>query len=198
MVVPDRRRQGVIATRGLNRGSAEPPARHKARRRQAAGKWGPNVDGERCPSCVPRGAVIRAARGAVGVLARLHRRRPDERPGQYSLPHRLVLHAGGLRPRAPEPERADAGRALGAGADAVRLPGRARCDPLARAGARRGDARRAPKRAGLRHRGAASAAHARRRATASRRCAISTRSAPSWSPPGRSRCSICPGCRSMC
>ncbi len=85
-------------------------------------------------------------------------RRADERPDQYSVPDRLVLHARGLRPGAAEPQHPDAGRALDPGADAVRLSGRARRHPLAHPGPRRRDARRAAERARLRHRGAAAAA----------------------------------------
>ena len=49
---------------------------------------------------------------ALGVLPRrLRRHRPDQRHEQHPDADRLVLHARSLRPRAAEPQRADADRA---------------------------------------------------------------------------------------
>ena len=48
------------------------------------------------PSSGTPGAVLRAARRAGSLLARIHRHRADERLDQHPLPDRLVLHAGGL------------------------------------------------------------------------------------------------------
>src|ERR1044072_119467 len=47
-----------------------------------------------CPGAAD--AVLRVARGACRLLARLYRHRTDERPDQRFVPDRLLLHARSL------------------------------------------------------------------------------------------------------
>ena len=110
---------------------------------------------------------------------RLHRHRADERHEQHPHAHRRDLHAGNLRPRAAEPQRADAGRARHPRRRAVHGAGADRPDPRPHPGAHRRRARRGAQRPRLRddraaaaedrrpHRRHAAAARSRQRALVS-------------------------------
>ena len=116
--------------------------------------------------------------------------------GQPADARRAALHAAGLRPRAGEPQRPDAGRAVGLPGRRLRVPGRARSDPLARRGARGRPARPQPRHHRARRGGAAVAAEPECR----RGAAAGARPRPDprlpHRAPARSRSSICRGSRS--
>ena len=138
-----------------------------------------------------------AGRGAGELPRCASRHHGDLRRGQRAGADRLLLHAAGLRSRADQPQRADAGWPFRAGDRPLSLPRRARRDPRPGAGAHRQRLRPAA----LAHRpcGRDAPADLRRLQPPMprSRCATSTPFANSWPTRARSRSSICRGCRSI-
>ena len=71
----------------------------------------------------PATAHARPALAAPGLPRRTGRARPDHRHAERAVPDRLVLHAGSLRSRGAEPQRADADRSRRAGRRPLFVPG---------------------------------------------------------------------------